>query len=315
MASGGHIRKSRQHHVWQHYLRAWEDNGRVHCLQNESIFAAGTNALGIERDFYKLGLLTQKDVDTIRLLALGNVHPAVRENAQRVLRQLYGPMSYLEGNRANLKNVEQVEDLVDVHNTNALDDFYTATEGAFHPLLDRTLQRDLTWFHSNGDCISFCNFLGSQYMRTKGVKERTLERLNDPESVDLTRVWGVLGLLLGINIGCGLYLERNRRVPLLIENQTTEKFITGDQPVINLQAKEFAAPELLSIYYPVSPALALYLPEPGERHSLSAILIDAAEVRVLNQKMARASHSQVYGQDAKSLAEVQGYRVNQSGEL
>jgi hypothetical protein len=34
-------KKRRQHHVWQHYLKAWSTDGQLYCLMNEADISDG----------------------------------------------------------------------------------------------------------------------------------------------------------------------------------------------------------------------------------------------------------------------------------
>jgi hypothetical protein len=59
------------------------------------------------------------------------------------------------------------DDLLDTHNTNAVDNHHTVIERTFAPLLARSLGGDFSWYENDKDCISFCKFLGAQQMRTR----------------------------------------------------------------------------------------------------------------------------------------------------
>ena len=169
------------------------------------------------------------------------------------------------------------------------------------PLLERSLAGDIGWYDNAPDCINFCVFVGQQIMRTRGVKQRTITRLRERMGLDVSRIWNILALIFGFNIGCGLFLERKARRLVLVHNQTTTPFITGDQPATNLTASRDTPPEILSLYFPISPHLAFHLGEPGGANVIPTDPVTDATVMTLNQRMAQASHSQIYARTREPL--------------
>jgi hypothetical protein len=302
LQSSNPVKKPHQHHVWQQYLRAWSVDGAVYCLQDGRIFCTGTPVLGMKTDFYKVGPLTEEDLKLLHsLLALEKVHPVAREHHEMVLRNILVPILFVERNRSRLNNLSMIDDLLDIHNTNAVDNQHTVIEGQFAPLLARILNEDFSWYENNEDCICFCNFVAAQQMRTRGVKERTITRLKKRVGLDVSRIWDILALIYGFNIGCNLFLERKKRRLIAVRNDTSVPFITSDQPVLNLHGNGETAPEIASLYYPISPRLALYLPEPSEENDIPFEDMTAAAATYLNQRIAKACHSQVYAKTADPL--------------
>src|SRR5579859_6507269 len=113
------VKKPRQHHVWQEYLRSWAGpDGRVFCLQNGRVFPAGTTVLGMEKDFYRVHTLTEKDIELVKLLASHEKHhPIIRENTERFLHYVLAP-SILEGRYPeSLEDTDLAGDL-DAYKTN-----------------------------------------------------------------------------------------------------------------------------------------------------------------------------------------------------
>jgi hypothetical protein len=279
--------------------------GKVYCLQNDRIFRTGTPVLGMTTDFYKLQPFTERDLKLLHfILALDKVHPVARKYHEMVLQNVLTPMLLVQQNRDKLNNLSLVDSLLDTHNTNAVDNHHTVIERAFAPLLARSLAGDFTWYENDQDCISFCNFVGAQQMRTRAVKERTVKRLRERMGVDVSRIWDILALIFGSNIGCGLFLERKKRRLIAVRNDTTVPFITSDQPVTNLHGDGETPPEVLSLYYPISSRLALYLGEPDEVIDIPFEAMTARAATYLNLRIAKASHSQVYAQTPDPLIAV-----------
>jgi hypothetical protein len=138
-------------------------------------------------------------------------------------------------------------------------------------------------------------------MRTKGVKERSLELCRGDGSVDLSRLWNVLIHMFASNIASSLYVERQRRKLVLIRNETDVPFVTGDQPVINLKADPPSPPTELALYYPIAPHLALLLCEVDEQPIFPADGLTFEQAATLNAKLARECYRQVFAQSKSSL--------------
>jgi hypothetical protein len=167
--------------------------------------------------------------------------------------------------------------------------------------LDDILKGDLSFYESTDRCIGFLYFICMQYMRTKGIKERSIERVSDHSGQDLSRIWNLATLMFAYNVGMGLFLERRKRKLALVENRTDVPFTTGDQPIINLHVDGIRPSNELSLYYPVSPSLALLLTEVDKEPAFSTETLTSVQVTDLNTKMFEACHSQLFGQTRASL--------------
>jgi hypothetical protein len=200
-----------------------------------------------------------------------------------------------------LRNLQKIEELLDGHHTNVLEDYHSGIENAFSPLLDDILNNDLSFYESDNRCIGFLHFISTQHMRTKGIKERSIERVKERGGQDLSRIWDIATHMFAYNIGMGLFLERKRRKLALMQNRTDVPFITGDQPIINLHGDGLRPPEELSFYYPVSPNLALILTEVDKEAAFPTQGLTSAQATNLNTRMLETCHSQLFGQTEASL--------------
>jgi hypothetical protein len=288
------IKKRNQHHVWQEYLRAWSIGGQLYCLMDGEVIPTGTRRIAVERDFYKIGKLTEADIALIRLLLIDakGVHPLTREPHEDFLKQVTMP-DLFEGMTPALDN------LVDTFRTNELEDVHMGIERSFFPLLKRALNKDISFYSDDQSCRTLFHFLASQHGRTKGVKEKMIEISNG--GLDASRIWAIMSCMFAVNVGWSLFLERKERQLVLVENLTDVAFITGDQPIVNLHGDGEKPPETLSFYYPISPHLALLLPEVDEEPIVSTTSLTSAQVSDLNSRMAAASHRQVFAQSRSAL--------------
>jgi hypothetical protein len=293
--------KRRHHHVWQRYLKAWTTNGVIWCRQSDRIFPTGTRTIAVERDFYKLHRLSTEDIALIKML-FNKGHPLVVQLNRELLNLLTAPFD-LADQMAPSKERALMERLLDDYASNVLEDYHARVEASFIPSLESALNGDAS-FYDDDRCISFLSYLCTQYMRTKGIKERSRARCTADGSADLSRVWNIMIHMFATNIGVDLFLNRKRRKLVLVHNQTDVPFVTGDQPAINLKANGVGAPENLAIYYPISPQLALVLGDADEASEFPAEGLTPAQASMLNQKVFKASYKQVFAQTEESLRAV-----------
>jgi hypothetical protein len=297
-------KKHRQHHVWQHYLKPWCTDGQLHCLMDGRIFPTGTTAIAVEQHFYKIGKLTPDDIALIRFLLIDvkGLHPLIRRNHEDFLK-LVTASTQFEGQNTEL------DDIIDTFRTNALEDYHAGIEASFLPLLESALRKDIGFYADQESCTTLFHFLATQHMRTKGIKVRTIEILKRKSNLDASRIWDILSHMAATNIGMSVFLERERRKLVLVENTTDLPFITGDQPLVNLHGSDGEkSPATLSWYYPISPRVALFLTEVDEGPTYTTAGLTSAQVSDLNARIAAASHRQLFGPSRESLE----YYANQT---
>jgi hypothetical protein len=296
------MKKRRQHHVWQHYLKSWSVNGRVWVLrEGKTIFNTDTVNVAVERDFYKVHKLTSRDLDLLRVILSGPKHPAAKKTDEQFLALLMAPAHFVEQNRHRFKNLEKIDVFLDVHMTNFLENYHAGLEANFVKLLARIKRADLSFLSSEPDSILFFYFVSMQYMRTKGIREKSIERVQAQNGHDLSRIWGILSIVFARAIGVSLFVERKQRNLALIKNRTDVPFITGDQPVINLHGQSPEPTQTVSLYYPITPRLAVLLTEVDEQPAFSTEYLTSQHASEFNERIFHASHSQVFSESEASL--------------
>lgn len=297
--------KHRQHHVWQEYLRGWATDGGLFCLQNGNVFPTGTKRVAMQKDFYKLQDLTEQDMQILFMFSeISAKHPMLREFHQLVLLQL-APVIFVRRNRANLRNLKRIDEHLDRYRTNVIENFHMRVEGDFLPVLQCIRAGCSTWYNDDRLCLNFLVFICIQYMRTRGIKERMVQGLRQSLNLDYGRVWDILSIMSAFNIALALFSERKGRKLLFIKNDTAVSFITGDQPVINLHGFVSGLPQKLSLYYPLSPSLALCLSEYNEPPPLPVDAMTAEVVMELNCMVKSASHKQLFAQTRDALIDLE----------
>ncbi len=188
--------------------------------------------------------------------------------------------------------------------SSVIEDHHSGIETSFIPSLNEALKGSVSFYDDTEMALPFLHYLAAQWMRTKGVKERAIKCCVADDKVDLSRIWNLLILHLTLNAGINLFKSRKRRRLMLVRNNNAaHPFITGDQPVINLKATlgRPVGDDELTVYYPISPSLALLLHDINDSPPFPAGTVTPTEVSWLNDRMFELCHQQVFGQIADSL--------------
>ena len=136
----------------------------------------------------------------------------------------------------------------------------------------------------------FFHFIAHQYFRTKRIREAIGEVLSQisPDH-DFAHLKNIACYIIAVNLGASLFKYRNRVDFIFLDNRNALKFITGDQPVVNLMGTgDSNETTELALYYPLTPDLSC-LVSPRE-YKLSSADISSAIVRELNDLIAWESH-------------------------
>lgn len=240
----------------------------------------------------------QRTFDLIKLL-FGQGHPLAVRNHANFLNMVMAPFQLID--QVASDKWPAIERLLDNYASDVLENHHAGIEASFISLLERALHGDINFYDDDEECIPFLNYLCTQYMRTKRAKQ-AIELCKADRSADISRIWNVIVPMAVTNIGADLFRDRKRRKLALIRNLTSSAFITGDQPAINLKAEHGRPPEHLSIYYPISPTVALILGDVDEELSYRTEGLTAEQAATLNRMIVEASHQQVFADFDGALA-------------
>jgi hypothetical protein len=284
------------HHTPRQYLLQWADSDEcVAWYGYGKVTRSGLTVVGGEDNFYKLKELTTPDVDCMKLFIDGL--PELGRKGHKRFLQMYVLPTRLK------RHLEKRGDcgpdamkLVAVVRSNFMENYHASIERGFWPYLDLIKARDFSFIEDLEKAIEFFHGFSIQYMRTKAVKERALQKTNALFD-DVERVWDVLSYIIAVETGRSFFMDRRNFQVLVLDNDTQVPFITSDQPIINIRADagSFNPPEKIELYYPLSPTQAmLYLenstPTAGinqsvsidEAHHYNMMMLDHCAFRVFS---------------------------------
>lgn len=280
--------KKQQHYIWKHYLSPWLKDEKIWCNRDGKIFSSSRDNIGQKRFFYEAEPLN----DFERRLVHGfikNMHPTSYETSLSTL-EVYDAVSH--GDQLTRRN--------------GIEEYHTSIEHKAESIVESLWDKDLSWMQDIQKKIDFSHFLGVQYCRTNRGRETSSSYFREAELAfpkyeglfSPDKLSKVFALLMGDVIGNWIYSSGNFS---LLSNSTELEFITGDQPVFNLDMKGRSRGENateFNLFYPVSPHLALLVTgSPNEHKELN---ID--EVNSYNEFIVSCSHEQLYARDKESLA-------------
>ena len=254
---------SRDHHyVWLHYLQAWGEDGLVHCSRNGKVLPlTNPKNLMVERDYNRLPRLKDSDLAFLRL--------SIESTGSAELRQLH--REFVD----DLAHIVQANEIIQSDDRCSADEKHLAQgvvietleklhgqiERRAFPILEELRQKQTDFINNYDSAMAFFRFIGHQYLRTKRVREGVGEVHSQMfPGHDFARLANILCYIHAENLGASLFVDRNEFDIIFLECRGEIRFVTGDQPIVNLMADGYGRETTeLAFYYPLCPDLSCLL--------------------------------------------------------
>ena len=214
----------RQHHVWRSYLEAWSTNRIIFCLMDGRIFLSNVSGVGVERDFHKLSALTSADIQGIRGLFEGKMHPSGKRVQENFLTAFGFPGWLLSNPPPHLAGDAEYEAQLRHQVINAEEDWHAALENRMTPVIAALRRSDASVYTDDKECLPFLHFLCLQQLRTKGVRDKVAARTNEVNGFSIVRCWNILREIFAVNAALSLYRERKKASSLVVRKQYGNPF-------------------------------------------------------------------------------------------
>jgi hypothetical protein len=290
------IRKKRHHYVWKKYLKEWAGNNRkIWCSTNhEKPIERPLIKVAFKFCFYSLEniRLTSEELNLIEYV-INNSNEKLKRQNEFFLEQYRQLVFYVDNYGSSIPSA--LLDRINIFLNNLIEDYHAEIERKLGRFLECIKNKDSSFFAEKFQKISFIRCLTNQYTRTfkqelDGFKEK---------NINMDNVRPFIQLILANNIGVTL-LKSNF---VLMINQTSTAFITGDQPVVNIHhEKKGVIPDDFELYYPVSPSVAVLLSDDSKYLDVKELFLNSVEdVMKYNQYIFRGSDSQLYSNSKESL--------------
>lgn len=299
--------KTKHHYVWAHYLRDWTIDGTKiwYVTKKSNIACDSVRGVGLEKNFYKMGILKESDKEIISLLT---------EKCDEKLKKLHWNFvdliieiqKMISISSPNVKSKLGLN-LEDITQSNLFENYLSQQEARAIETLSDLKKRGLSCLEKKETYYEFCYFLGHQLSRTLKMKKLLIlsldqipceSHIRDRLRDFYERNWWFMCSFMATNISYDMSLNSNRKL-FLLENKSSVDFITSDQPVINLNP-EGSAGEHVDYYYPISPRKALLILTSGNNYFFNQQLNDD-DVHMLNSKIARGSCNTIFGKSREII--------------
>lgn len=284
-----------QHSVARFYLRPWTQNGELFYLNLKSgkIRRCGVRGVANEPLFYRLHELTAAEVELLRNALIEPFQEPMRTIQQRFLDMHLIPhklKARAKGTHLDSSLRASLDEII----ANLAESYHSKVESCLKPFIVSMLKGNTSFFLEADKAAAFLYAISVQFTRTNKVKQAmNLRLVGKYADCNPERVWSVASHLLAAAAGRSLYRDRQQFKLLVLDNNSGTPFITGDQPIINLDAPNSKEPpEKLEYFYPLSPTKAMLLLEASNPIKTEAISPIAANW--YNILIAQNSHEQLF---------------------
>lgn len=304
----------RQHYVWRHYLQGWAVNGTVAVVRKDGAsFTSNPINIGQERDFYRLPILSIEDEHFAwKMISAPGVNPTLVESNMGWLHAFAAPSRLRRLLKERGVAREVLENLIREVEIQTEESLHSKIEGAAIRLLSYLRAGNSGFWNVDADAMDFTFFLAVQHLRTKAMRERLLtlnktdSRIDSRIAGQVERTWPIIRIALATNLSWSLYADRTRWHIRVLSASEQLRFITGDQPVLNLLPLTGNHDDL-ALYYPVSPESAvLFELRDVESPIGPKNLLNDATVEDLNRKVIEGIHEQAFGSNLPYLKQLMG---------
>lgn len=297
-------KKRRHHHVWQHYLSSWKSTDKIMCARDGRIFQVKTRNIANIRDFYKIKEMNSNELNfAMKLCSLGDSGLSEINKQWPILFNLVHDLKKQIKPEQASQNVELL-----IHNL--YEELHSHIEGYSIKYLDALKQGDSSFFDISESKIEFIFFVIMQYVRTSKMKHQVLSAFSEDESltragINIENCWSVFQLCTATQIAHSVSQDRSYKLIFLDATQN-EKFVTSDQPVINLDQSNDTndGPSTFELYYPISPEKAILLVKEPQNTNKDSTPISDEDIKIYNQLMKENSLEQIYSSSKEQLEKV-----------
>lgn len=304
--------KKEHHYVWAYYLRNWSTDRNIWFRSGKGkVVFDSTRMIAKERDFYKVQPLTVEHIDNIKSWSKKSPKHLEENHMSYLSDFVYMQRAEMLYTQSGIYD-EEIEKHFEVFNCNGIEDLHTSHENDVKEIIQALAKQDLSALDEDNRKLVFFIYLAHQFTRTKTFRDRVLSAIGKNSAPQFQRInqltkesWWFMSYMFGMNMGWSFYSTRNSDSHCLLINNTSESFITADQPVVNVHQEltdEVRPPEdhQCDLFYPISPTVAFMINrsnrfKPGLSH------VDINIVKEMNSKVARNAHVHIFGKSEESL--------------
>ncbi|NBB31906.1 DUF4238 domain-containing protein [Cellulophaga sp. BC115SP] len=301
----------RQHYVWREYLRAWSHEESIWAYYKPDKKLIQTSLMNVAqgRYFYKVSSLTQIEKDWLVKLTYFN-NPISQDLNSQIIYEFIKAGYLIDG--LTISDPKEIKDRINLIEKNSFEIVMGIFENLGKDIIKIRTKEELVSLVDSDNILQSIIFVFVQFTRTKGAKDRMMESFSDEDNPVvlslLDKAWFIISLTYSIISGITLAANAGLRITLL-HNLTEINFITGDQPIINTEAKnseEGNEVKELKLYYPISPKHALFIESDSlisEKCSFEEIT-EIDTVKTYNQAIIQSSDNFIFDNSNSLLTKI-----------
>lgn len=287
----------RSHFVYEYYLRSWATDKLIFASMHSCPpFQVSVENIAHKRDFYKVTAFNEIEKNFL----IRTIDRTLPPDKYKFLMQYLGCFEwrFKAQKLLNLKDSEK-------SNIQLGEDLMNEDEQDFIKFLDSLKDNNIAFCVSNENIYKFYSLILMQYFRTKrmyddlkkGIDELICEELKT-ESNEILNVQNIITpfrQIMAYNVAH--YLINNKSKTILFKNNTSQEFITSDQPVLNTYVDYSTLnrhTDKVELYYPITPNIAILISNNDKYNNVSEVCLNIDEVDYYNRKIMNASKLQVY---------------------
>lgn len=292
------------HFVFKYYLQSWAtDNLIFASINSNSPFKVSVENIAHKRYFYKVTSFNNFE----KQFLIDTIDRCLPPEKYKFLMQYLNGLEwrFMAQKVLNLKDSEK-------SNIQLGEDLMNEDEQSFIKFLDSLKDNNVAFCVSNENIYKFYSLVLMQYFRTKrmyddlkrGIDELICEELNT-ESNEILNVQNIITPFRQImSYNAAHYLITTKSKTILLKNNTSQEFITSDQPVLNTYVDYSILnrhTDKFELYYPITPNIAILISNNNKYNKVSEMYLNIDEVDYYNKKIINASELQVYCSKATAL--------------
>jgi hypothetical protein len=302
--------KKRQHYVWRSYLKPWSDKEHIWTYFKESGKIEYPALMGVaqEKYFYKLEDFTEEEEDFLKKFIDHLSPPALKEVNQDFFLMFTSTgklKKQLEQAKNPLIDRNHIAEEIRKPEINLMEDAHCKMENLGTKLIHYRSLEELKTIAEDDYIFDAMMFLCFQYFRTKNMRKAVLKNVDGGKHEQLMeKAWNIISFPLGTILARSISLDSRLKF-IFIENNTTNHFVTGDQPVFNVlndQLNEKGEVAELEFYFPLTPKHALNIHfRSDQADQFVNKQADATLIDYLNKKVVDNSDYFVFADNKEQL--------------
>ena len=291
----------RQHYVWRNYLRAWSENDKIFAFLKKTNDIKRTDLMNVAQQRYFNRFYSFAELEKKFLIHMCDVKGPIKP----LLDDLVRDINLFNEIKHSQKEIPPTSPKpLDEFEKNGLEKFHGIIEEYGHKIIACRKIEDLQFFNDSISKFETLMYLCFQYFRTKKQRDSQIENFRD-EPLNIENIYSILVIIISARLAQNIYFDPKIRYSLLeISNVKEIRFITGDQPVLNLLADkldEQGYAKDLIFYYPISPKHAIKIDFTNIGELYQHHYLTDEEVDELNRKIISEYHEFLFSDSHEQL--------------